>query len=180
MLGPNAQLFKMTATHGAGNDAQMRFSFGYSQHRFRIRNAKSNMVLDVPSSSLDNVRIQQFPLNGTDGTDNQKWWLLPINDQHYLIRASHSGKNLDVANGSIDNNVPVQQFTHHGENNQLWTLVPKYGDMGNPFSSHYIKNKASDKVLDIPNSSLLAGELLQQYEAHNGKNQEWWLESTGD
>jgi hypothetical protein len=112
--------------HGGANQIwRLSVPFESTPQRFGIHNANSNMCLDIPSSSTANrVGLQQFPCHGGN---NQLFSLESVWSGSWVmrLRVSHSGKCLDVPNGSHAN-VQVQQYTCHTKPNQEWLLVPAF------------------------------------------------------
>ncbi len=82
-------------------------------------------------------------------------------------------KCVDVAAGGTSDGDPVQQWSCHGGDNQLWAFVP--GDAG-----HYvIVNRNSRKCLDVYGGDHGDGARVQQWSCHGGANQQWRLEAGG-
>jgi alpha-D-ribose 1-methylphosphonate 5-triphosphate synthase subunit PhnL len=88
--------------------------------------------------------------------------------QNKVLKASHSGKCLDVANASTKNGESIMQFDCHGGDNQRVTYVPASGQ---------IKFKHSGKCLDVATASNKNGEIVQQWDCHNGDNQKWDIDA---
>ncbi|GAA3438685.1 hypothetical protein GCM10018954_083040 [Kutzneria kofuensis] len=88
---------------------------------------------------------------------------------YYSLIARHSGKCLDVWDGSTDDHALVQQFGCHYGNNQQFGLVYVTGDYYALVARH------SGKCLDIPGASLDDHVIVQQYGCHYGENQQFRL-----
>ncbi len=56
--------------------------------------------------------------------DAAKWRLFPTLDGSVVIVGKTSGRALDVANASLDDGAPVNQYPRHDGANQRWFLVP--------------------------------------------------------
>lgn len=79
-------------------------------------------------------------------------------------------KCVDVAAGGTSDGDPVQQWSCHGGDNQLWAFAP--GDAG-----HYaIVNRNSRKCLDVYGGDRGDGARVHQWSCHGGANQQWRLE----
>jgi hypothetical protein len=140
-----------------------------------IVNRYSGKALDVVGgSSADQAKVQQYTIHGGG---NQRWHLkmqsiatapgLPY--PYFAIIADHSGKCLDVPNGSMDDGVDIQQYTPHYGTNQSWILIPREGDV-------VIMNLHSRKVLDVEGASLDDHANIQQFGYLGGLNQRWRLQ----
>lgn len=93
---------------------------------------------------------------------------------YYTIRAKHSGKLLDVAGASSDNDANVHQWESWGSENQQW----KFENAGDGY--YFVKARHSGKVLDVsgqPNPG--DGANVHQWSFHGGSNQQWKLETAG-
>ncbi|WP_086818530.1 family 43 glycosylhydrolase [Allokutzneria sp. NRRL B-24872] len=66
---------------------------------------------------------------------------LPNGD--YVLKASHSGKALDVASASTQDNAPVIQWEPHGGSNQVWRLRSL------PDGTYELRAKHSGKLLTV-------------------------------
>ncbi|MBN1781504.1 RICIN domain-containing protein [bacterium] len=69
----------------------------------------------------------QWPSNGGI---NQQWTIAYVDSGWYKVTARHSGKCLEVANGSTADGANVRQYTDNGDNAQRW----QFGLAGAPVS----------------------------------------------
>jgi hypothetical protein len=90
----------------------------------------------------------------------------------YNIVARHSGKPLEIANASVDNNAIVQQNSNDGGDHQKWKFQLTTDGY------YQIVNVNSGKALDAAGTS--NGSICQQYSYWGGTNQQWALTSLGD
>lgn len=90
----------------------------------------------------------------------------------YNIVARHSGKPLEVANASLDNNALVQQNSPDGGEHQKW----KFQLTTNGF--YEIVNINSGKALDV--GGTVNGSICQQYSYWGGENQQWAISDFGN
>ncbi|MDQ6909676.1 MAG: RICIN domain-containing protein [Actinomycetota bacterium] len=85
------------------------------------------------------------------------------------VYAVHSGKSLDVNNGSQANGAPVIQWTPHTGFNQQWSFQPVADGI------YRIINVNSGKALDVERGSTADGARIIQWSPHGGANQQWRL-----
>ena len=159
-----------------------------AQTPFMISNVSSKLVLDVPGfSKASGKLIQQFTPNA--GT-NQQWMF----HRHgakiaYEIVNVNSGMVLDVPASSTTPGQQIQQFPANGGNNQLWQFsypagatgyeivsLNQYDPPGPQCSSICLAPQPVNLVLDVPDFSKKAGELIQQFTENGGTNQQWLFE----
>lgn len=106
---------KLHAYDYTGNNPGQQFDLidagnGY----YKIRNVKSNLVLEIENAGTANDnRIQQ---NTDIGSTNQQWRLQPWGD--YFIRAA-TGKYVCIGNSGNSNGNPIVQYSWE---NNLWFL----------------------------------------------------------
>jgi hypothetical protein len=143
-----------------------------------IVNRQTGKCLDVVGgSNADGANVQQFHMHGGG---NQRWLLKPLGVApalpvslmpwpYYAIIADHSGKCLDVVDGSTADQANVQQYNPHYGANQSWILVPSGDDF-------VIVNLHSGKCLDVAGASSADGANVQQFRYHGGLNQRWRLQ----
>jgi ricin-type beta-trefoil lectin protein len=116
--------------HG-GTNQQWRFQQDwFTDGYFLMVAAHSNKCADVAGVSTSNgARVHQWAChNGA----NQQWSIgpgpsgfpTPGAQYRYQIRNRHSGKCLEVANGSTGQGAIIRQWTCNGGLNQLWIVVP--------------------------------------------------------
>jgi hypothetical protein len=172
----SSKLFDAT---GDGSHYTVQASIQKSQLPM-IVNRNSGKCLDVAGGVLDDhAAIQQFTMHGGD---NQRWLLkslgfsfaFPVNTllfPHSAILAAHSGKCLDVENGSMDDQAMVQQYLPHYGENQSWIFaqIISSGD-------YALINLHSRKVLDVAGGSMDDGARVQQFTYHGGPGQRWYLQ----
>lgn len=128
-----------------------------------LRFSHSNMCLDVPHSSTDNdVQLIQYPCYGTS---NQKFQLVPFDDNRHFVLISHSGKCLDVSKSSQSNGAKVIQFQCNGTTNQLWHVLDSHSE------GIYLRADHSNKCIDLTESSLENEAKVIQYECNWTNNQ---------
>lgn len=96
-----------------------------------------------------------------------------VNNGVYFIQVRHSGKVLDVGNGSRSNGANIAQYTlHKGKNQQF-----RFKSAGGGY--FFIQNVNSGKYLDIAGGGRHNGANVQQYQYHGGNNQRFRLKSAG-
>lgn len=96
----------------------------------------------------------------------------------YAIQARHSSKVLDVNStlfSGYDNGRPIEQYDFYGGDNQKFIIDNSPG-------GGYVRliAKHSNKCMDVPGFSTVAGITIQQWECHGGTNQQFAIEPVGD
>jgi len=145
-------------------------ALGGSNYVFKLRNANSGLVADVPGlSTADGVRIMQYADNGGA---NQKWRLQYDGAGYFKIVNVNSNKLMDVTLGSTADGAEIIQYSDNGGANQRWLPIDRGG------GRYEIRSKLSGKTLDVEGASLNSGANLIQMTASGGNSQKWALEPT--
>jgi hypothetical protein len=92
---------------------------------------------------------------------------------YYRITARHSGKVIDVINGSTANNAEVKQWTYNGGANQKWA----FQDAGGGY--YRIVNSQSGRCLNVASSSTADGANVIQYSCGGGTNEQFQMVTVG-
>lgn len=145
------------------------FSLGFPKLQPRSYNSDTGLnayVLDTPAGGR--IELRQVGRSNTYETADGSYTQL-VEEDDYNIIARHSGKCLDVYNGSLDNTANVQQWECLNYANQRWQLVAT--DSG----YYKIVARHSGKVLDVYGGSGADGANVQQYGYGGGWNQQWQL-----
>ncbi len=88
---------------------------------YKITHAASGLALGVEGGGSDYG--QNVALLTADGSDAQQW-AVTKSGSGYMLRARSSGYALEVkSNDTLSNGINVQQYTPHGNKNQVWKLV---------------------------------------------------------
>jgi hypothetical protein len=165
--------------HLSGAGASYTLNLSAERSRLpMIVSKNSGKCLDVVGLGLnDGVTVQQYTPNGGE---NQRWLLKWVGIRWipaagYIgpacaIIANHSGKCLDVPNGSLQDGEDIQQYTPHFGDNQLWGMVPLGSDLA-------FVNVKSGKALDVEGASKADGANVQQYQRNSQPNQRWILKA---
>ncbi|SDM26796.1 family 43 glycosylhydrolase [Allokutzneria albata] len=103
--------------------------------------ADGTPIFGVPVATSTTLRLP----SGDPGASR-----LPNGD--YVFRASHSGKALDVAEASTQDNADVVQWLHHGNPNQVWRLRSL------PDGTYELRARHSNKLLTVGSS----GDVVQR------------------
>ncbi|MEO5916656.1 MAG: phosphatidylinositol-specific phospholipase C domain-containing protein [Luteolibacter sp.] len=146
---------KLHAYDYTGNNSGQQFDLidagnGY----YKIRNVKSNLVLEiVGSGTANNDRIQQ---NTDTGSANQQWRLQPWGD--YYIRAS-TGKYVCIANSGNSNGNAIVQYSWE---NNLW-FAWRFEGVTNGHLKASSMNALS-RVMCVPNALVTAGADCHLYD----------------
>ncbi|GAB3238815.1 RICIN domain-containing protein [Glycomyces halotolerans] len=89
------------------------------------------------------------------------------------ITARHSGKCMDVVNGSSEDGAEIIQYDCHGGANQQWQLQPTGGGY------YQIVAWNSGKCIDVDGNSTSNGARIIQWPCNGGTNQQWELRDAG-
>lgn len=114
-------------------------------------------------------------VNITWGEDIQ-----PVIDGRYKLVNRNSGKVIEVANGSSDRGINIQQNTSTGASYQKWKVTPVDSRIGGDFSYFSITALHSGKAMDIYNWSIDSGAEIKVWDNTKGGNQQFYLEYAGD
>src|SRR5215510_4627090 len=145
-------------------------TLGGANYVFKLRNANSGKVADVPGFSTENgTRIMQYTDNGGA---NQKWRLQYDGAGYFRIVNVYSNKLMDVISGSTADGAEIIQWIDNGGANQRWLPI----DIGGGF--YEIRSKLSGKLLDIEGAMLGNGANLVQMTDNGGDSQKWALVPT--
>lgn len=146
---------KLHAYDYTGNNPGQQFDLidagnGY----YKIRNVKSNLVLEITNSGTANSdRIQQ---NTDNGSANQQWRLQPWGD--YFIRAS-TGKYVCVEGSGYSNGNPIVQYSWE---HNLW-FAWRFEGVTNGHLKASSMN-ALPRVICVSNASTAAGADCHLYD----------------
>ena len=89
----------------------------------------------------------------------------------YQLVASHSQKCLDVPEWSLNDGIPVIQWTCNGGDNQTWSLEAASDGYSRLVARH------SGKCLDVSGVSTEDRADIIQWQCHGGENQQWRVEA---
>ncbi|MBR1673905.1 MAG: glycosyl hydrolase 53 family protein [Eubacterium sp.] len=90
-------------------------------------------------------------------------------DGTYYIRSKFSGKYLNIASGSSENNANLEQYTYSGSSAQKFKLVSD----GSGYYTIYTGASSYSKVLDVAKKSSADGANIAQYTSNSGTNQKF-------
>lgn len=138
---------------------------------YLIRNANSNLVLDINGASFSNgANVQQYTGNGTGA----QTFYISYSGGFYKIENARSYKALDVKGGAKTAGANVQQWKWNGTGAQLWNALVE------PNGAIVFKNKNNQNmVLEVAgNSQANSGNVRQNTYTKGATNQQWLLEPT--
>lgn len=107
----------------------------------------------------------------------------PAIDGRYVLVNKHSGKVLEVDEGSLSNGANIQQNTYAGASHQQWDVTPLSPKAGWDFSFYRLDPVHSGLTSDVSWFSLDNGGNIQQYSrtrTEGNTNQRWYLDYQGD
>ncbi|MEO6230321.1 MAG: LamG-like jellyroll fold domain-containing protein [Ferruginibacter sp.] len=114
-------------------------------------------------------------VNITWGDDIQ-----PVINGRYVLVNRNSGKVLEVAGGSTNIGVNLQQGTYMGSTYQQWNVTPVSSRIGGDFSYFTFTSVNSGKSPDILNFSLDNGTNIIVWDDVKSANQQWYLDYAAD
>ena len=137
----------------------------------------SAYVLDLSAASTSNgTRVQLYESNGTKA---QRWNLIACNaiipEGLYEATCKASGKDLDVAGGSIYNASNVQQYAGNGTPAQRFYF--KFDETDGYYA---VLAAASGLALDVSGAADWNGANVQLYEPNNSRAQKWAVSKNSD
>ncbi len=117
----------------ASHDDGANLQIWESQHKFVITHNEdgyytikllgSDKVLDVHNGlNADGVNIQQWQYNGSDA---QKWRVLPNADGTWSFISVCNGKYIDLSGGNAQNSANIHCWSGNASNAQKWVLTPE-------------------------------------------------------
>jgi hypothetical protein len=136
----------------------------------RVFNKHSGRLIAThEGSKAEGVSAIQY--DDTGGAD-QRWKLVPADDDFFLIQNRYSGMYLGKT--LKDDRAVVMGKLYEGDavKHQHWRPVPVAGEAG----WYHVQNRASGKYLSVDNGSRDAGAGLIQYKFNGptGSADQWW------
>ena len=124
-------------------------------------------ALDVQNRSMQNdAPIQQWDYAGVA---NQKWDIIDVGRNEYVIVSQSSNKVLEIADGSGADGAPIVQNRYRNNANQRWRIErANNGD-------YQIINVNTNKCMDVKDRSMENGAAIQQWSCASIPNQLWRL-----
>jgi hypothetical protein len=152
-------------------------SDAYCRGASAVYSRNSGKVFEVYGSSTKNgATVDQWVYNGSA---TQHWCFFVVGYfmntvAIYEVVNNHSGKCLDLENGSTKNGARVQQWTCNGHDNQHW-LAFIVNNSYYMFAPATVPNGNLGYlyVLDVSGASKANGAKIDIWTSHLGKNQEW-------
>ncbi|TAE24433.1 MAG: hypothetical protein EAZ91_20400 [Cytophagales bacterium] len=137
---------------------------------YRIQSRSSGLTLNLSAALWDDGATLQQATNADQLW--QKWRFAPVDGSYYSIAVVHNGKGIQVENGSVADNIPLQQWTYWGGNHQQWTVER------NTDGFHVITNRNSGKAMTVRNASTAGGAVITQQTPGTGQHQQWIILET--
>lgn len=128
-----------------------------------IQNSQGNYIL---------TQAVSFPYTVVNDTNDGSTGSAPLSNGCYTVKAKHSNKFLQVADGN--SGTRIRQQDGNGSTNQIFKLEVVDGNL------YRISSQFSNKVLDAANAGSTAGTTINQYDWNNSAQQKWRLEANGD
>ena len=165
-----------------GTDAQRWIIKDNKDGTYSIISKANNLYINVQDNKIANGGNIQ--VSNENGSDSQKFVFEKIkpeeskqtiaNGVYKITTGINSGKVLDVANGSYDNQANVQIWDNGGSQQQKFEITYKEDGY------YEIKNTNSGKVLDVAGGSSQNCTNVQQYISNNTDYQKWIIKDAGD
>lgn len=165
------------------NVSNQRFRFELNDDgTYTIFATHSNKVLDVQGAGMNNgTNVWQYQKNGSNA---QKWYLNPCSDGSYNIVSKLNGLYLDISGGLSSNKANIQVYAGNGTNAQKFKITPLYNTNGEKSLDdgvYKIYSKVADnRVLEVPNLSLLNQTIIKTATNSNKANQKFKFKYNND
>lgn len=128
-----------------------------------------NQVLTVARESLDN--FANVELGVLQDVSAQRFEVEYVGNGYYKILPEHSGKSLDILNGSEKKGANLQQYAWNSSDVQLWKFVK--ADNG----TYYIRSKLGTTI-SLATSNVISGTNVCMDQVTGGNVQKWILEKS--
>lgn len=125
-----------------------------------------NQVLTVSKESSDN--FANVELDSLKNISAQRFEVEYVGNGYYKIVAEHSGKSLDILNGSEKKNANLQQYAWNSSDAQLWKFVK--ADNG----TYYIRSKLGTTI-GLATSNVVSGTNVCMDQVNGNNIQKWVL-----
>ncbi|MCM1186909.1 MAG: RICIN domain-containing protein [Lachnoclostridium sp.] len=136
---------------------------------YKICSVLSNQVIEVSSGSSQNSKqLNVWPCEG-EGDAWMRWKAVRHSDGYSFVNVG-TGKAMDIAGGSTQEEAAVTQYDYVAADEQRFRLV----DKGN--GKYGMLNIHSGLAVDVYDASASPGAKLVQYAFHGGDNQLWYFE----
>jgi lipoprotein-anchoring transpeptidase ErfK/SrfK len=174
----NIQLYDANGSNAQKFDVKWVASDDEDGGYYLIVNKGSGKVVDIcGGADADGTNIWQYDQNGTDA---QKWEILPAGDGAYYILAKKNGKVIDVQYGSMKNGTNIWLYSKNGTKAQKFNFLKSAANVSVKDGVYTIVSKLDDqKVLDISGGSMGSGANLQLYKNNGTNAQKFIITKTG-
>lgn len=131
-----------------------------------IESAYDGYCFDVANGSTSKrANIQLYKKNGTDA---QRFRVIPLGDNTYMIQNYKSGLIVDVANGSRDHNGNIWQYKNNATDAQRFFIMKSDTD-----GYCTIQNYKSGLVVDVANGVPAKRTNIRQWSLNDTTAQKW-------
>lgn len=187
-LGKDANNVNVYQWTKDGSDEQkFKFVYDSSSNSYTIgaycSSNGNNRVLDIVKSNGSVVKNCNVQIYNPVDAEAQQWKIVPISGGRYRIypkaNANVSLAAYGTANGTSSGTSSTSagniylKANNTSDNSQLWYIVPDYYARHIPNGDYYIRNKNSEKYLDVVNNGTSVGSLICQYHYKGTRNQIW-------
>ena len=142
---------------------------GYLDY-FALRFVHSGLCLDAEKNATHHGgKIIQYNCHQWD---NQLLHFSLQKDGFFIIEFKHSGKVLEVKDGSHNNGEIIHQADKNYGDSQKWHIDIRDVASDHGWTAHIrLKNKRSNKCLEIRGASTNVGQEVIQWDCNEGNNQ---------
>lgn len=174
----NIQLYEANGTDAQKFDVKWVATNDDDGGYYLIINQKSGKVIDICGGADTNgTNIWQYDENGTDA---QKWEILPTGDGAYCILSKKNGKVIDVQHGSMQNGTNIWLYSPNGTKAQKFNFLKSADKIEIKDGVYTILSKLDDKkALDISGGSMNSGANLQLYNQNGTDAQKFIVTKMG-
>ena len=161
-----------------GSDAQKWIIQKNTNGSYSIISKLNGLYLDIQNGNIiPGANVQVYEENGSSA---QQFTFIEISKPEKTIEdgtyriAMFSNQNIgiDIEAGSKDNEANVLLWDWYEENNVQKQFELEYGNDG----YYIIRNKNSNKVLDVQNAGMTNGSNVWQYEENGSDAQKWIIQ----
>lgn len=174
----NIQLYDANGSNAQKFDVKWVASDDEDGGYYLIVNKGSGKVVDIcGGKDANGTNIWQYDKNGTEA---QKWEILPAGDGAYYILSKKNGKVIDVQYGSMKNGTNIWLYSKNGTKAQKFNFLKSAANVSVKDGVYTIVSKLDDqKVLDISGGSMGSGANLQLYKNNGTNAQKFIITKTG-
>ena len=148
----------------------------FDGYYYRIRNVSTGKVMEFNNGNSDNgAKLQQW--NYDPGVPWQRFLIVPAEADYFYLVNKHSGKVVELNNGDRANRAKAQQWDCAGVDWQKFAFEPFDSGSSGVSGPWIIRNKYTDKVLELNSGDRRNGARIQQWSYAAEEHQRWYVEA---